>query len=144
MSLPDTPGLRLLSSGGAFLRAAKLLHESDPKSLTWAPYYVNIGLAIELGLKGFLREKGVSETQQIAIGHNLEKAFYEAVRLGFMPKHPAQERFVKELNPHYKDMSLRYQVGDSVVLPELRDAIAITDSLIGALLLQCAAKYRRI
>jgi hypothetical protein len=144
MNLPDTPGLRLLSSGAAFLSAAKLLHESDPKSLTWAPCFVNIGLAIELGLKGFLRENGVSEAQQIAIGHNLEKAFSEAVRLRFMPPHPAQGAFVKELNPHYKDMSLRYQIGESVSLPELRNAIAITDLLIGALLLQCAAKYRRM
>jgi hypothetical protein len=48
MSLPDTPGLRLISSVFAFWRAAKLLHDEDPRSLAWAPCFVNLGLAIGL------------------------------------------------------------------------------------------------
>ena len=52
MSLPDTQGLRLISSGIAFWKAAKLLHEDDPQSLAWAPCFVNLGFAIELGLEG--------------------------------------------------------------------------------------------
>jgi hypothetical protein len=62
MSLPDTPGLRLISSASAFWRAAQLLHEYDPQSLAWAPCFVNLGLVIELGLKGF-RENTGSQTQ---------------------------------------------------------------------------------
>lgn len=87
MNLPDTPGLRLLSNGMAFWRAAKLLHEDDPKSLAWAPCFVNLGLAIE-------------------------------------------------------DMSLRNQVGTSVNLPLLGDAINVAELLMRALYIQCTEKYR--
>jgi len=46
------------------------------------------------------------------------------------------------MNPHYKDMSLRYQLGESANLPLLADAINVTHLLIEALFLQSTAKYR--
>jgi hypothetical protein len=92
MSLPDTQGLRLISSGIAFWKAAKLLHEDDPQSLAWAPYFVNLGFAIELGLKGFLREQGMSDAEQKALGHDLAKAFHESLARGFCPTHPLQSK----------------------------------------------------
>jgi hypothetical protein len=142
MSLPDTPGLRLLSSAFAFWRAAKLLHEDDPRSLAWAPCFVNLGLAIELGLKGFLREKGMSDAEQKALGHDLVKAFQESVVRGFSPTHALQSRLADEINPHYKDMSLRYQIGGGADLPLLQDAINVTSSLMQALYHQSTARYR--
>lgn len=142
MSLPDTPGLRLISSAFAFLRAATLLHEEDPQSLTWAPCYVNLGLAIELGLKGFLREQGMSDAEQKALGHDLVKAFQESIARGFAPTHPLQSKLADEINPHYKYMSLRYQIGVSVNLPLLKDAINVISLLVQALYLQSTAKYR--
>ena len=142
MSLPDTPGLRLTSSALAFWKAAKLLHEDDPQSLAWAPCYVNLGLAIELGLKGFLREQGMSEAEQIALGHDLVKAFQESLARGFSPTHPLQSKLADEINPRYKDMSLRYQIGVSANLPLLADAIDVTFSLLQVLHLQATAKYR--
>ena len=142
MTLPDTQGLRLISSGIAFWKAAKLLHEDDPQSLAWAPCFVNLGLAIELGLKGFLREQGMSDAEQKALGHDLVKAFQESIAQGFCPTHPLQSKLADEINPHYKDMSLRYQVGVSVDLPSLKDAIDVTWSLMEALHQQSAAKYK--
>jgi hypothetical protein len=142
MSLPDTPGLRLISSAFAFWRAAKLLHEDDPKSLTWAPCFVNLGLAIELGLKGFSREHGMTETEQKALGHDLVKAFQDALARGFRPTHPLQSNLADEINSHYKDMSLRYQIGVSANLPLLEDAITVTSLLMQALYFQATAKYR--
>jgi hypothetical protein len=94
MSLPDTPGLRLISSALAFLRAATLLHEEDPQSRAWAPCFVNLGLAIELGLKGFSREHGMSEAEQIALRHNLVNAFQEALARGFKQTNPLQLKIV--------------------------------------------------
>ena len=141
MSLPDTPGLRLTSSALAFWKAAKLLHEDDPQSLAWAPCYVNLGLAIELGLKGFLREQGMSEAEQIALSHDLVKAFQESCARGFRPTHPLQSTLAAEINPHYKDMSLRYQNGLGVNLPPLADAIRVAQLLIEALYIQSTAKY---
>jgi hypothetical protein len=91
MSLPDTPGLRLLSSAMAFCRAATLLHAEDPKALAWAPCFVNLGLAIELGLKGFLREQGMTEAEQKAFGHDLVSAFDAALAGGFKPSNPLQQ-----------------------------------------------------
>ena len=142
MSLPDTPGLRLISSATAFWRAAKLLHEYDPQSRAWAPCFVNLGLAIELGLKGFSREHGMSEAEQIALRHDLVKAFQESCARGFRPTHPLQSKLADEINPHYKDMSLRYQIGVSADLPLLEDAINATYSLVQALYHQSTAKYR--
>jgi hypothetical protein len=142
MSLPDTQGLRLISNGLAFWRAAKLLHDDDPLSLAWAPCFVNLGLAIELGLKGFLREQGATDAEQKALGHDLVKAFQESIARGFCPTHPLQSKLADEINPHYKDMSLRYQIGTSVNLPLLDDAIMVTGLLMQALHLQSTAKYR--
>ena len=142
LNLPDTQGLRLISSAMAFWRAAKLLHEYDPQSLAWAPCFVNLGLAIELGLKGFSREHGMSEAEQIALGHDLVKAFQESCARGFRPTHPLQSKLAAEINPHYKDMSLRYQNGVSANLPPLADAIDVAQLLIEALYLQSTAKYR--
>jgi len=87
-------------------------------------------LAIELGLKGFLREKGMSETKQRALNHDLVKAFETAVRCGFKPTHKLQERLVRDLDPHYKDMSLRYSAGTSVELLRLPQAIPVTRLLL--------------
>jgi hypothetical protein len=54
----------MISSEIAFWKAAKLLHEDDPQSLAWAPCFVNLGFAIELGLKGLLQEQGISDEEQ--------------------------------------------------------------------------------
>jgi hypothetical protein len=142
MSLPDTPGLRLIGSGIAFWRAAKLLHEDDPQLDAWAPCFVNLGLAIELGLKGFSRERGMSDAEQKALGHDLVKAFQESLARGFCPTHPLQSKLADEINPHYKDMSLRYQIGVSVNLPLLKHAIPVTGLLMEALHQQSTAKYK--
>jgi hypothetical protein len=141
-SLPDTPGLRLIGGAIAFWKAAKLLHEDDSQEEAWAPCFVNLGLAIELGLKGFLREQGMSDAEQKALGHDLVKAFQESLARGFRPTHPLQSTIADELNPHYKDMSLRYQVGGSVSLPPLKDAIEVTQLLMFALHQQSTAKYK--
>jgi hypothetical protein len=119
-----------------------LLHEDDPRLLTWAPCFVNLGLAIELGLKGFLREQGMSDAEQKALGHDLVKAFQDSLARGFRPTHPLQSKLADEINPRYKDMSLRYQTGVSANLPLLENAINVTSSLVQALHLQSTAKYR--
>ena len=126
----DTPGRRLLGGAWAFWRSAQLLYEFDPQALAWATMFVHMNLAIELALKGFLREKGYSEKQQVDLGHNLAKAFACARQEGFQPSHQAQEALILELNPHHQDMSLRYLQGTSVNLPVVRDALAIVLSLV--------------
>jgi len=84
----------------------------------------------------------MSEAEQIALGHDLVKAFQESFARGFRPTHPLQSKLADEMNPHYKDMSLRYQLGESANLPLLADAINVTHLLIEALFLQSTAKYR--
>jgi hypothetical protein len=126
----DTPGRRLLGGAWAFWHAARLLHEYDPDALAWATIFVNLGLAIELAVEGFLREKGCSEREQLDLRHDLMMAFSRAREHGFNPSHPAQEDVIAELNPHYKDMSLRYLTGTSVELPEVRNSLAIVRALV--------------
>jgi hypothetical protein len=142
MSLPDMPGLRQLSSALAFCRMAELLHKVDPRSLAWAPCFYNLGQAIELGLKGFLREHGMDEAQQRALGHDLVRTFEAALAGGFKSPHVLLAALVNEIGPHYKDMSLRYQIGTGVNLPPLEDAIGATQLLLNTLYTQCTAKYR--
>lgn len=84
----------------------------------------------------------MSDAEQKALGHDLVKAFQEAVTQGFRPTHPLQSRLADEVNPYYKDMSLRYQIGVSVNLPLLENAINVTSLLMQALHLQATAKYR--
>lgn len=140
--LPDTPGLRLLSSAWGFRRAAELLHQDDPRSLTWAPCFAILGLAIEVALKGFSREHGMSEAKQIALGHDLIKAFDTALSCGFVPSDPRYQMLVAAITPGYKDMSFRYQIGTSVVLPRLEDIMQVVQAFIYELYEQGTQKYR--
>ena len=84
----------------------------------------------------------MSEAEQKTFQHDLVRAFDAALARGFKPSHPLQLALAKEINPHYKDMSLRYQVGTSVNLPLLGDAINVAELLMRALYIQCTEKYR--
>ena len=117
----------------AFLQSARLLLAHDPEALAWATMFSHLGNAIELGLKAYLREMGMTEKEQMALRHDLEKAFEKAVERGYQPPHPALEALIKELNPHHKDTSLRYLVGTSVNLPEVSDAIVVVGWLLQSL-----------
>lgn len=127
---PDTPGRRLISGGLAFWRAAKLLHEYDREALAWAACFVNLGFAIELGLKGFLREKGLTPAEQKGLGHDLVRAFDKAVEYGFRQDHPIKKVVVTDISPHFADMSLRYLVGMEVILPRIDTAIEVVSDLL--------------
>ena len=128
--LADTPGRRLAGGAFAFLRAAELLHEDDPASWAWATCFVNVGFALELALKGFIREKGGDEKDQKAVGHDLWQAFLLAIDRGFKPSNAFSAWLVREISPHFKDMSLRYLIGGAVELPPISQAIGITRLLI--------------
>ncbi len=117
----------------AFLRAAELLLESDPRLLAWSAMFVNLGLAIELGLKGFFREKGGSEEQQVRLGHDLVATYQVVCAQGFRPPRPLCETLITEVNLAYKNMSLRYLVGTKLDLPHVGDAIIVTRELLLAL-----------
>ncbi|MGO8740397.1 hypothetical protein [Rhodoblastus sp.] len=84
----------------------------------------------------------MSDAEQKDLGHDLVKAFQESLARGFCPTHLLQSKLADEINPHYKDMSLRYQIGVSVDLPLLKDAIDVTWSLMEALHQQSTAKYK--
>ena len=126
----DTPGRRLIGGAFAYWRAAELLYAFDPTSLAWATGFTNLGLAIELSLKGFIRERGGSEAQQRSLNHYIGRALTQAKDMGFQPSHPAIAEFVLELDPHYSDMSLRYLFGTSVELATMPNAIAIVHRLL--------------
>lgn len=126
----DRPGRRMIGGALAFLRSATLLLEFDPQALAWATMFVQLAFAIELGLKAYLREEGLSEKDQFYLRHDLVKAFELAVAAGFKPRHPAVEMLIRELNPHHKDMSLRYLTGTSVDLPKIEDSIVVVGWLL--------------
>ena len=126
----DTPGRRLAGGAFAFLRAAELLHQSDPASWAWATCFVNIGFALELGLKGFIREKGCTEKEQRDVGHDLRKAYELAVAQGYRSSSSLQVRLIEAINPHFQDMSLRYLSGEWIELPGIPEAIDVARLLL--------------
>jgi hypothetical protein len=83
----------------------------------------------------------MSDSEQKSLGHDLVKTFRESLARGFRPTDLLQSKLVDEINPHYKDMSLRYQIGESVDLPLLKDAICVTWLLMKAVHQQCTTKY---
>lgn len=62
----------------------------------------------------------MSELKRKALGHDLIKAFDTALSCGFVPSDPRYQMLVTEINPGYKDMSFRYQIGTSVVFRNLK------------------------
>lgn len=126
----DTPGHRLAGGAFAFLRAVELLHKDDPASWAWATCFVNIGFALELALKAFIREKGGTEKEQRGLGHDLAEAYTTAIMRGFRSSHHLQKSLVEKLAPHFKDMSLRYLTGEWIELPRITEAIHIARQLI--------------
>ncbi len=125
MSTDAEMGRRLISAALAHLRAAELLHEDDPKGLAWPVCYVEIGLALELGLKGFLRAGGGTAGEQRKLGHNLKRLWRRVQTGGYTPSSPHAATLIEDLAKTYQDMTLRYIEGEELNLMRLQDVIQV-------------------
>jgi hypothetical protein len=126
----EMPGLALAMNASAFLRAAETLHDSDPSGWGWVACYVNIGFAVELALKAYLREKGGSEKLQKRLGHDLVAAYSEAVQRGYSPSDDLQSLLVRDVSPSFQDMSVRYGTFGWIELPAIEAALWVARGLV--------------
>ena len=131
----DDSGLALAMNASAFLRAAEALHESEPAGWGWTAFYVNIGFAVELALKAYVREKGGSASDQLGLGHNLVAAYHAAVSRGYQPSDPLQQRLVEDISPPLMDV--RYGTCGLIPLPLIEAALKVARGLVEDVWRQC-------
>ena len=133
----ETPGLLLAMNAHAFLRGAETLHGSDPNAGSWTACFTNIGFAVELALKAYIREKGGSEKLQRRLGHDLVAAYDEAVQRGFTPFDDRQVKLIQDISPTFSDMTVRYGTCGWVQLPTIEVALQVARGLVEDVWGQC-------
>lgn len=110
-----------LKAGDALLAQHKTSGDADDMFHTPA-FFVNLCNAYELSLKGFLAHRQWVGDEKNDLGHDLEKALEEAVKLGYRPPTGVTE-MIETLGPFAKNHELRYlRPGlGGVTLPEPPD-----------------------
>lgn len=94
-------------------------------------FFVNLCFAYELSLKAFLAHRKWPGDEKRDLGHDLEKALAEAVKLGYQPPAGVAE-MVEILGPLSKSLELRYLSG--VSLPDPPDgALAVAHAHVRAI-----------
>jgi hypothetical protein len=107
---PQLVAQRMLRDAEEYVEAARRLTAlSGPVILKWnGPIYHLLCHSIELTLKAYLAASGVPiKTLADRIGHDLERAFRRAQKLGFAPPEGFSE-VVQRLAPYHRDHSFRY------------------------------------
>ena len=113
-----TTGMGLWTDSKQMLSAAKLVL-ANPGMSTSSPVYYLICHGIEVGLKAFLRAKGLTLSELRNIGHNLDHALGTAITLGFEDLCPlsAQDKIIiGHVNNYYKAKHFEYRVTGYVTL----------------------------
>ena len=80
--------------------------------------------AFELILKSFILSAGAHQTVLFSVGHQLNDALAEAIKLGYKPSHPEFDTFVDWLHPFHAEHDFRYARGGYQVLPTAEDLLA--------------------
>lgn len=124
-----------------FADDGKVLYERHPDSASLPTYYLYCH-SIELGLKGFLRLKGVhSKELRKKRQHNLDALYAECVTndLVIPGRDPeADRKLIAKLNAYYQDKQFEYMELGGWLLPCMSAVSEYTHALLGA-----CAKYRR-
>lgn len=95
-----------LKAGDALLAQHKSRGDAADMFHTFA-FFVNLCFAYELSLKGFLAHRKWAGDEKRDLGHDLQKALVEAVKLGYQPPAGVAE-MIKILGPLSKSLELRY------------------------------------
>ena len=95
-----------LKSSDSLLTQHKASGTADDLFHTSA-FFVNLCFAYELSLKSFLAHRKWSGDEKRDLGHDLEKALSEAVKLGYQPPDGVAE-MIDILGPLSKNHELRY------------------------------------
>jgi hypothetical protein len=77
------------------------------------------GFVIELYLKAYLAHHGVEEKALRDIGHDLSRAYAEALALGYSPPNDRLRDVITLMNEHHKKFTFRYMKGGVFDVPNL-------------------------
>lgn len=124
--------LGLLRVAGYFLKATRKLLPNVDGDLG-KPIYNNIGLSLELGLKAFLRGKGLPVKKLIKYGHNLDNLYRRSIELGInelVQLTPIDAGRISRLNFHYQENLTRYPAVGLSIWPSPEELIDTADRII--------------
>ena len=125
----NSQSARLRGQAVGFFKAAQLLFD-DAGAEPWATIFVNLGFAIELGLKSYVVHRGGSERDIRKLGHDLTAALNECSRRGYKPGNSLFPQLIADISPTHKDHSVRYLRGTGATLPKIPFALAGTGALL--------------
>ena len=112
-----------LTNAVGFFRAAQAYFEKYGSEIPfpWPAFYANICLSYEMSLKAFLVYNGFSDGDLRAIGHDLDKAFSQAIENNFDNEIPELAPIISALNkyhnPRKDDPSFRYLKNEPYDVP---------------------------
>ncbi len=112
----------LLSTGQGFLESANKLNDGPQWLAAPLSVYYLYFHGMELALKSFIYLKTEDEEELKAIGHNLEKAWSRAQKLGIeeiFPESQELQECIAMVNPTYKGKELEYFYPGLKTLPAI-------------------------
>jgi len=125
-----------LSGAVGFIETAySIIYISKTKAVFhWPAFYVNLGYAYELSLKGFLANNGWNDEKlRKEIGHDLQKALSESRTSGFVPHSIDVSEAIDVIGPLHKSQSARYLTGEALQVPaDHEDALRVASDHLNA------------
>ena len=139
VSIKPAPNARhLLAGSHGFFSAAEALINAP--GIFHAPaFYVNLGFAIELSLKGYILARGGTDRELHDLGHDLLAAFKKAVTDGYQPPFDHVRVAVEKLSPIHKNHSIRYLLGGDVTVPDAHGTLNIVRVHLASIISQALA-----
>ena len=108
---PKPSAQTLLDNARQYLAALEILYVvgRNPPLASPSAFYLLVGFAIELALKGLCLKKGKSEDDLRKVGHDLHKAYLMAKDQKAVPHYmTGLGRLVLEMNKQHKELTFRY------------------------------------
>jgi hypothetical protein len=93
------------------LAAPHIAAKGETQSAVYLGYYFNLGFAVELYLKAFLRDATGEDVSKY--GHNLDALLKAALQSGFNYEPHAMTDIVKIIGPEHRALRFRYAEGSS-------------------------------
>jgi hypothetical protein len=143
--IPEIEPYGLWRFAEQFRIAAKATMQLQKSSVSSAIYH-NLGIAIELGLKAFLRTKGITTAElKREYGHDLEKLFEDAIDRGLIAQigeitDADVEDVVPLLGRYYREREFEYLVTGVKELPRIDLVESFCDRLLDGTRQRCLSR----
>jgi hypothetical protein len=128
-----TDAEKLFFAGAAHARAAHMLVAAAEANIHMSvPFYLLLGFSLETILKAaYIHHGGKIKTAKKNIGHDLTKAFNQAINQGFKPGNKHLKWLTKTMTDVHRNHSFRYLTGEGELrVPVETCAMVIVDDLV--------------